>query len=71
MKRSKKNEQNLPELANRKSDPLSAKIIRNVISSGVRSFLVAPVPFLLTPIILYKIGQRVTERGRCFWLSAA
>jgi O-antigen/teichoic acid export membrane protein len=56
MKRSKKNEQNLPELANRKSDPLSAKIIRNVISSGVRSFLVAPVPFLLTPIILYKIG---------------
>jgi O-antigen/teichoic acid export membrane protein len=35
---------------------LSSKIIRNVISSGFRSILVAPVPFIMTPIILRKIG---------------
>jgi O-antigen/teichoic acid export membrane protein len=39
-----------------KKDSLSAKIIRNVLASGLRSVLVAPVPFLMTPIILRKIG---------------
>ena len=39
-----------------KRDSLSAKIIRNVLASGLRSVLVAPVPFLMTPIILRKIG---------------
>jgi O-antigen/teichoic acid export membrane protein len=46
----------LSALIRQKNDSLSAKIIRNVISSGVRSFLVAPVPFILTPVILHKIG---------------
>src|SRR6266404_8706201 len=35
---------------------LSDRIIRNVIFGGLRSVLVAPVPFLLTPLILTKIG---------------
>ena len=35
---------------------LSAKIIRNVIFGGLRYVLVAPIPFLLTPLILHKIG---------------
>lgn len=35
---------------------LSAKIIRNVIASGLRACLVAPVPFIMTPIILRKVG---------------
>jgi O-antigen/teichoic acid export membrane protein len=36
--------------------PLSAKIIRNVLSSGLRALLLAPVPFVMTPLILKKIG---------------
>ena len=35
---------------------LSAKIIRNVIFGGLRYVLVAPIPFLITPLILHKIG---------------
>ncbi len=35
---------------------LSAKIIRNVIFGGLRYALVAPIPFLITPLILHKIG---------------
>ena len=35
---------------------LSAKIIRNVLSSGFRAVLVAPIPFVMTPLILRKIG---------------
>ncbi len=38
--------------------PTSAKIIRNVASGVLRSLLVAPVPFLLTPLILHKIGTK-------------
>jgi O-antigen/teichoic acid export membrane protein len=38
--------------------PLSAKIMRSVLSGGLRSFLVAPVPFFLTPLILRKIGAQ-------------
>jgi O-antigen/teichoic acid export membrane protein len=37
--------------------PLSDRILRNVMFSGFRSVLVAPVPFLLTPLILKKIGS--------------
>jgi O-antigen/teichoic acid export membrane protein len=36
--------------------PLSAKILRSVLFGGLRSLIVAPVPFLLTPLILSKIG---------------
>ena len=36
--------------------PLSEKIVRNVAFGGLRSLLVAPVPFLLTPLILKEIG---------------
>jgi len=35
---------------------LSSKIIRNVIASGVRILLVAPVPFIVTPIIVHNLG---------------
>jgi O-antigen/teichoic acid export membrane protein len=35
---------------------LSDKIVRNVLFGGLRSILIAPVPFLLTPLILHKIG---------------
>lgn len=38
--------------------PLSAKMIRNVAFGGVRALLVAPVPFLMTPLILSRIGTR-------------
>src|SRR5258707_6506447 len=37
-------------------DSLSAKMVRIVAASGLRSVLVAPVPFIMTPIILRKIG---------------
>jgi len=35
---------------------ISSKIIRNVLFGGLRYALVAPIPFLLTPLILHKIG---------------
>lgn len=38
--------------------PLSTKMIRNVGFGGLRALLVLPVPFLLTPLILSKIGPR-------------
>ncbi len=38
--------------------PLSAKMMRNVAFGGLRALVVAPVPFLLTPLILSKIGSR-------------
>src|SRR6266852_4799212 len=38
--------------------PLSSKMIRNVGFGGLRALLVVPVPFLLTPLILRKIGPR-------------
>ncbi len=36
--------------------PVSAKIIRNVVFSGLRVVLVWPVPFLLIPFILGNVG---------------
>ncbi len=36
--------------------PVSAKIIRNVLFSGLQAMLVWPVPFLLIPFILGKVG---------------
>jgi O-antigen/teichoic acid export membrane protein len=36
---------------------LSTKIIRNVFSSGIRVFLLIPVPFVMTPLILHKVGS--------------
>lgn len=35
---------------------LSTKIIRNVISTGLRAVLLVPVPFVMTPLILKKVG---------------
>src|SRR5262249_11577172 len=36
--------------------PLGAKIIRNAMFGGLRYILVAPIPFVMTPLILRKIG---------------
>lgn len=41
-----------------KSLPLSSKMIRNVAFGGMRALLVAPIPFLLTPLILRKVGPQ-------------
>ncbi|HLJ85640.1 MAG TPA: oligosaccharide flippase family protein [Candidatus Angelobacter sp.] len=41
-----------------KKTPLSGKMIRNVAFGGLRAVLVAPVPFILTPLILRTIGSR-------------
>lgn len=38
--------------------PLSAKLIRNVAYGGLRALLVIPIPFVLTPLILRKLGTR-------------
>ncbi|MGO8797261.1 MAG: polysaccharide biosynthesis C-terminal domain-containing protein [Candidatus Sulfotelmatobacter sp.] len=35
---------------------LGAKIIRNVLAGGLRYILVLPIPFVMTPLILHKIG---------------
>jgi len=35
---------------------LGTKIIRNVMFGGLRYVLVAPIPFVMTPFILHKIG---------------
>jgi len=35
---------------------LGIKIIRNVMFGGLRYILVAPIPFVMTPLILHKIG---------------
>src|SRR5215831_5618194 len=39
-----------------KDIPLSNKVIRNALFSGLRYVLVAPIPFVMTPLILRKIG---------------
>src|SRR5215470_10432925 len=39
-----------------KDIPLSNKVIRNALFSGLRYVLVAPIPFVMTPLILHKIG---------------
>jgi O-antigen/teichoic acid export membrane protein len=39
-----------------KRKTLSDKIVRNVVFGGLRSVVTAPVPFILTPLILHKIG---------------
>lgn len=36
--------------------PLGTKIIRNALFSALRYALVAPIPFIMTPLILHKIG---------------
>ena len=36
--------------------PLGTKIIRNAMFGGLRYLFVAPIPFLMTPFILHKIG---------------
>jgi len=38
--------------------PLSAKIIRNVLFGGLRLLLIAPIPLILTPLILGRIGVK-------------
>src|SRR5258708_24574468 len=36
--------------------PLGHQIIRNILFGGLRYLLVVPIPFVLTPLILHKIG---------------
>jgi O-antigen/teichoic acid export membrane protein len=36
--------------------PLSTKVMRNAMFGGLRYLLVAPIPFVMTPLILHKIG---------------
>src|ERR1700733_7871088 len=38
------------------SPQLGAKIMRSVVFGGLRYIFVAPVPFIMTPLILHKIG---------------
>src|SRR5438552_273097 len=36
--------------------PLGTKIVRSVLFGGLRYLLIAPVPFVMTPLILHRIG---------------
>jgi len=36
--------------------PLSAKIMRSVVFGGLRYVVIAPIPFVMTPLILHRIG---------------
>src|SRR5258706_15625263 len=36
--------------------PLGARIIRSVLFGGLRYVFIAPIPFIMTPLILHKIG---------------
>jgi O-antigen/teichoic acid export membrane protein len=38
--------------------PLSAKIIRNVMFGALRFLFLAPIPLILTPLILYRLGVK-------------
>jgi stage V sporulation protein B len=38
--------------------PLGGKIIRNAMFGGLRYIFVAPIPFVMTPLILYEIGVK-------------
>lgn len=38
--------------------PLGGKIIRNAMFGGLRYIFVAPIPFIMTPLILYEIGVK-------------
>jgi len=46
----------IANLFQRDERPLGRKVIRNVVFSGVRLLLVAPVPFLLVPFVLTRVG---------------
>ena len=47
--------QEVPE-TKRAEVPLSTKVIRNAVFGGLRYLLVAPIPFVMTPLILRKVG---------------
>jgi O-antigen/teichoic acid export membrane protein len=49
---------NETKAASKPDVPLGTKIIRNVVSGGLRYVFVAPIPFIMTPLILRKIGVR-------------
>src|SRR5580658_9733663 len=36
--------------------PLGSKIMRSVVFGGFRYLLIAPIPFVMTPLILHRIG---------------
>lgn len=38
--------------------PLGGKLIRNAMFGGLRYIFVAPIPFIMTPLILYEIGVK-------------
>jgi len=48
--------ENLLKLRSFKELPVSTKIARNAAFSGLRVLLVAPIPLLLTPFILHRVG---------------
>jgi O-antigen/teichoic acid export membrane protein len=51
-----KDEQTLPVAVGPAQHGLAAKMIRSVMFGGLRYVLVAPIPFIMTPLILHKIG---------------
>lgn len=49
-------EKTVPGAVGRAEPRLAAKMIRSVMFGGLRYVLVAPIPFIMTPLILHKIG---------------
>src|ERR1039458_7431321 len=45
---------------------LGAKMMRSVMFGGIRYVFVAPVPFVMTPLILHKIGVAGDGTGAVF-----
>jgi O-antigen/teichoic acid export membrane protein len=51
-----KDEKTVPITVGPAQPRLAAKMIRSVMFGGLRYVLVAPIPFIMTPLILHKIG---------------
>jgi O-antigen/teichoic acid export membrane protein len=51
-----KEDKTAPVLPNPAQSRLGTKIIRNVMFGGLRYVFIAPIPFVMTPLILHKIG---------------
>ncbi|MCU1301036.1 MAG: rane protein involved in the export of O-antigen and teichoic acid [Candidatus Sulfotelmatobacter sp.] len=46
----------VPQAADQDQRSLGTKIMRNVMFGGLRYVFIAPIPFVMTPLILHKIG---------------
>ncbi|MFZ0733071.1 MAG: oligosaccharide flippase family protein [Candidatus Sulfotelmatobacter sp.] len=55
--RETKNTKNVPTAA-MADTPLGGKIIRNAMFGGLRYIFIAPIPFIMTPLILHEIGVK-------------